>query len=269
MPRPPSPKIKRYEKAYNAWLNKLFKRFGKFSREQALKSLQNNVTLPPHLSEYFFSKIDFETLARIFNKVIQENDKFLSQNYNKKVKKELKKEPIKTPQSVVELLNNILPQRAIIQTLTQQESINKGVDFFRLEKEKIKNILDKNEDTLKNQLDDFRNSVLFSNPKKSVLFLKKYPEPKYAFTDSMSRTEINNLNRDLTLSKAKKIGSNSFVWVTSQDERVRPTHRKLNYKVFKYDNIPVEYNDYNCRCDVLPVFPDQDVEEMYGISISK
>ena len=55
-----------------------------------------------------------------------------------------------------------------------------------------------------------------------------------------------------------------YVWSTSQDSRVRDSHRRLNRKKFRWDDPPVvdpktgrrchPGEDYGCRCVALPVF---------------
>lgn len=106
----------------------------------------------------------------------------------------------------------------------------------------------------KQQLEEFRASVLFDTPEKVAKFSEKYEKPKFNFTETWSRTSINGLNRDLALMQAVNLGYTKCRWNTSGDERVRESHVKLNGKVFDIKNLPKEYNDYNCRCVLTPIF---------------
>jgi hypothetical protein len=106
----------------------------------------------------------------------------------------------------------------------------------------------------KKQLQEFRASVLFDTPEKVEKFSEKYERPKFKFSDTWSRTSINGLNRDLALMQASSLGYTKCRWDTSGDERVRSSHAKLNGKVFDIRNLPKEYNDYNCRCVLTPIF---------------
>jgi SPP1 gp7 family putative phage head morphogenesis protein len=159
-----------------------------------------------------------------------------------------RKKVIATNNIINNSVNNLLPQISLNQINTTKKQ-----NFFELQKSLIETDLNKTFESRKNQLDQFRDSFLFNTKDKFNVFKEKYPEPTYKFTDSMGRTQVNNLNRDLSSSLATSVGFKKFEWLTSNDERVRESHRKLNGKIFDYDNLPSEYNDYNCRCDLLPV----------------
>jgi SPP1 gp7 family putative phage head morphogenesis protein len=49
-------------------------------------------------------------------------------------------------------------------------------------------------------------------------------------------------------------GIKKYRWQTSQDERVRNSHRDRNNKVYSWDGPgPHPRSEVNCRCDVVPV----------------
>lgn len=60
----------------------------------------------------------------------------------------------------------------------------------------------------------------------------------------------------------KEAGYSAYTWSTSHDERVRDDHKRLNGKVFFYDNPPIvdrstgrtgnPGEDFNCRCVAIP-----------------
>ena len=241
-----SAKIKRYELSYRAWLKRLFKEFGKFTLNQVLKSIEKDTSLSPELVDYFYNKINFDPINKTFQNVLEQNEKFFEKMILETIKP--------TKRTFVQTLTDVtLPQRALFNSFTQEEISKKRVNFFELEKDIIKSEMINDYTKRKNQLDEFRQSYLFNSPDNVEKFKEKYPEPKYKFTDSMGRTQINNLNRDLSATLATNMGAKECEWLTSGDERVRETHRELNGLVFKYTNLPVEYNSYNCRCTLLPI----------------
>jgi len=67
----------------------------------------------------------------------------------------------------------------------------------------------------------------------------------------IARDQTLKFSKDLTKVKAKKMGVTQYVYRTSQDEKVRPTHARLNKRIFdlEEDN---EGNkrliEINCRC---------------------
>ena len=82
----------------------------------------------------------------------------------------------------------------------------------------------------------------------------------------IARTESSRTSAELTKARAQHIGATHFQWITAGDRNVRPRHRKLNGKVFAFDDPPVigEKGErglpgtiYNCRCVMLPVIPEQ------------
>jgi len=68
----------------------------------------------------------------------------------------------------------------------------------------------------------------------------------------IARDQVSKLNGNLTRLKQKEIGVTHYIWRTSEDDRVRPTHRANNGKIFSWDDPPIETGhpgqDYQCRC---------------------
>jgi SPP1 gp7 family putative phage head morphogenesis protein len=75
--------------------------------------------------------------------------------------------------------------------------------------------------------------------------------------------KINRFAMDCVEEKARLSGSNSYVWVTCHDDKVRHSHRVLDGKTFQWDDPPEVApgrhchpgQDYNCRCWAVPVLP--------------
>lgn len=81
----------------------------------------------------------------------------------------------------------------------------------------------------------------------------------------IARTEVSRTATELTKARAQSIGSTEFIWRTAGDSDVRPTHKALNGKTFRWDSPPECDPGYhalpgaifNCRCYPEPVIPDQ------------
>ena len=65
--------------------------------------------------------------------------------------------------------------------------------------------------------------------------------------------------------RAQSIGCTHFQWKTTGDSDVRPSHRALNGKTFRYDNPPISDPPdkrslpgqiWNCRCVAFPIIPE-------------
>jgi SPP1 gp7 family putative phage head morphogenesis protein len=81
----------------------------------------------------------------------------------------------------------------------------------------------------------------------------------------IARTETARANTLLNLARATEVGSTHYRWVTSGDSDVRPSHKKMNGKVFKWDDPPTLSDGTtglpgtfpNCRCYAEPILPDE------------
>ena len=82
---------------------------------------------------------------------------------------------------------------------------------------------------------------------------------KEAYTDTdhlarlFARDQMQRFNKACTLSTFRSAGVTKVKWVTCGDVRVRKSHKELNGKIFDVNNLPVEIDDYNCRCGLVPV----------------
>ena len=74
----------------------------------------------------------------------------------------------------------------------------------------------------------------------------------------LARQETSLLMSKFHESRFKDIGSQSYIWSSSDDERVREDHKLLNGKIFSWDSPPVvdrrtgrtghPGEDFGCRC---------------------
>jgi SPP1 gp7 family putative phage head morphogenesis protein len=83
---------------------------------------------------------------------------------------------------------------------------------------------------------------------------------------TIARTETSRTASLLLESRAKYVGSTHYIWHTSEDADVRPTHRKLDGKIFEWDKPPVTEVTgeranpgciWNCRCWAEPILPKE------------
>lgn len=79
----------------------------------------------------------------------------------------------------------------------------------------------------------------------------------------IARTETTRTASAMTAARAQHIGSTHFIWRTSRDGDVRPSHKKLEGKAFRWDT-PPECDEghnalpggiFNCRCYPEVVLP--------------
>lgn len=86
----------------------------------------------------------------------------------------------------------------------------------------------------------------------------------------ISRDQVNKFNGRLSQLRQQSLGITTYTWRTSDDERVRPSHQRLDDTVQTWDAPPVtvftgkragETNhpggDIQCRCIAEPLFPDE------------
>lgn len=73
----------------------------------------------------------------------------------------------------------------------------------------------------------------------------------------IARDQTTKLNASLTKLRQQEVGVEEYIWQTSGDERVRPTHRANDGKKFRWDTPPKitghPGHDVNCRCVARPV----------------
>lgn len=81
----------------------------------------------------------------------------------------------------------------------------------------------------------------------------------------IARTEVSRTAANFTEARARFAGSEGYVWRTSADGDVRPTHRAMNGKYVRWDLPPKTDKGLapyhagcgpNCRCFAEPVLPD-------------
>jgi SPP1 gp7 family putative phage head morphogenesis protein len=83
----------------------------------------------------------------------------------------------------------------------------------------------------------------------------------------IARDQVGKLNTSLASRRASAAGVKTFVWSTSKDERVRPSHEELEGQKFSYkEGVPsldgannvLPGQPINCRCVAIPVISSID-----------
>lgn len=75
----------------------------------------------------------------------------------------------------------------------------------------------------------------------------------------IARDQVGKFDGNLTRMRQTELGISRYIWRTSQDERVRPSHSALNGKFFSWDKPPDVGHpgqDIQCRCTADPIIED-------------
>ena len=76
----------------------------------------------------------------------------------------------------------------------------------------------------------------------------------------IARDQTNKFMGKLTELRQTALGVEEYIWSTSRDERVRPTHHAKQGKKIKWSDPPSDTghpgHDINCRCVAIPVLED-------------
>lgn len=95
----------------------------------------------------------------------------------------------------------------------------------------------------------------------------KLPRLKAFQIDRIARTEVAKADTAITRVRGESIGLNWYQWETSEDARVRKSHRKMDRVLINWNDAPAPEllahekseghyhagNIYNCRCVALPL----------------
>ena len=75
----------------------------------------------------------------------------------------------------------------------------------------------------------------------------------------IARDQVAKVSAAINQRRQMELGVTEYVWITSQDSRVRPTHKANHGKVFRWDSPPAKTgppgHDVNCRCVARAVIP--------------
>jgi SPP1 gp7 family putative phage head morphogenesis protein len=92
------------------------------------------------------------------------------------------------------------------------------------------------------------------------LLVKRFEIPRQR-AELIAVDQVLKLNGKVTGYRQQAAGISKYMWTTSMDERVRPTHQELEGKVFRWDAPPPPGHpgeDYRCRCTAFPLLEELD-----------
>lgn len=124
----------------------------------------------------------------------------------------------------------------------------------------VKNLANRQVIRLRKMVQD---NLFYGKTKNKTLIddIQKTFNMEYSRAKFIARNETELLTAKLSELKFKEAGVTKYKWVTSNDERVRDSHKKLNGTIQEWDNPPIvdektgrrgnPSEDYNCRCQAI------------------
>lgn len=97
-----------------------------------------------------------------------------------------------------------------------------------------------------------RNATAGASPVPLVDQIQAISGSTYSRAKLIARDQTAKTNASLTELRDEALGITEYRWMTSRDERVRPSHRAKQGQIFRYDDPPADTgnpgHDYQCRC---------------------
>lgn len=145
-----------------------------------------------------------------------------------------------------------------------------GVDVFRSEPwllPRMNNWIDYNTSLIKSIPTQYigkveaaiRNGVMAGTaPREIAKEIKRLSGVTSYRAKFIARDQVSKANADLTQYRQQDLGITEYTWITSNDERVRPTHKAHANKIYKWSEPPKNTGhpgqDYQCRCIARAIF---------------
>jgi SPP1 gp7 family putative phage head morphogenesis protein len=78
-----------------------------------------------------------------------------------------------------------------------------------------------------------------------------------------ARDQFSKFNRSVMVASYEEAGAEYLEWLTSNDVRVRETHRERNHRIYTQAELLAdpEYHSYNCRCGFAPLWNLTDAQK--------
>ena len=155
---------------------------------------------------------------------------------------------IKTFRSALALdVSSVLKQEPIARFMRAR--VRENVDL-------IKTIPPRMHEGLKNKLQKELEKNPFDQARMMTLFNEEYKSTGYNLR-RITRDQTSKTISGLTQVRHQQLGIDKYTWMTSADDRVRPSHRDNNGKEFLWADPPVATghpgHDIMCRCVAIPI----------------
>ena len=115
----------------------------------------------------------------------------------------------------------------------------------------IKTIPERAHDGLERRLGDLLETEPFNQQALTRVLRDEFKSSGYNLR-RITRDQTSKMTGQLTQLRHQQLGIQGYIWVTSEDERVRPTHQFNNGRAFRWDAPPGETghpgHDVLCRC---------------------
>lgn len=171
---------------------------------------------------------DFQQIIKTVDNKFKANNKLININFNDLLPEAKAKIAAEWSDNLNLFIKNFLDKEIIsLRTFVQQNAVQ-GFRASNLEAE------------LQKQFNISRNKARFLARQETSLFTANYTKQRYQIA-----------------------GINEYIWSTSQGEKVRDDHRRLNGKKFSFDDPPITNlntgarnnpgEDFNCECVPIPV----------------
>jgi SPP1 gp7 family putative phage head morphogenesis protein len=71
-----------------------------------------------------------------------------------------------------------------------------------------------------------------------------------------ARDQFSKFNRSVCIASYQSADAKYYEWLTSNDARVRESHRERNHRIYTHDELLAdpEWHSYNCRCGFAPLW---------------
>ena len=143
-----------------------------------------------------------------------------------------------------------------IQAIVQQENLNDIlIAKTRENVALIKSI--PNEFLKKVETVVFEGTTQGNRPTSMIKELQKIGDVTENRARLIARDQTSKINSALNQERQRNLGVEEYVWITADDDRVRPNHASKNGKTFRWDNPPKDTGnpgeDIDCRCIAQPI----------------
>lgn len=109
----------------------------------------------------------------------------------------------------------------------------------------------------------------FDKQRLTQLLQKEFKSSGYNLR-RIARDQTSKTIGGLTEIRHRQLGIEGYEWVTSQDERVRPTHVANSGQMFSWASPPIDTGhpgqDIQCRCVAVPVILQRDRERLQAVA---